>query len=160
MNKFCIYLMFFNLTYILETYEAGAHSCNSLNQLDRFLGNWIQEGDDGATTEKWKKVSDFSFEGIGKTLDRFGNETSNETLRLVEMSGNIFYIAKVSHNELPIAFKLIECDTQTFIFENKHHDFPQMLTYKFMSEDNLSVNVSAENERGFKLNFKRTQSEN
>ena len=48
-----------------------------------------------------------NIEGAGATRES-GSSTveTTETLRLVEMSGEVFYLAKTRQNPLPVAFKL------------------------------------------------------
>jgi hypothetical protein len=72
------------------------------------------------------------------------------------MAGEVFYIAKVAHNPLPIAFKLSECGEGLAVFTNPAHDFPRRLEYR-LAGDALSVQVSdgTEGGKGFTLNFKR-----
>ncbi|MEW6991134.1 DUF6265 family protein [Colwelliaceae bacterium 6441] len=78
---------------------------------------------------------------------------SSETLRLVEMSGEIFYIAKVKSNDSPIAFKLTNCTKNTAIFENSQHDFPKKINYKYKKNKGISVFVSGENGKGFLIEY-------
>jgi hypothetical protein len=70
------------------------------------------------------------------------------------MANAVFYIAKVSHNEYPVAFRLVECEDGWLVFANPTHDFPQRLEYRRVGEAGLQVNVSA-GSRGFTLDFRR-----
>ena len=79
-------------------------------------------------------------------------------LRLVEMAGGVFYISKVTHNELPVAFRLNECADGRFVFDNPAHDFPRRLEYLLAPDGRLTVNVSDGGEKGFSLNFARSSS--
>ena len=83
---------------------------------------------------------------------------SQESLRLVEMSGEVFYVAKVGHNDLPIAFKLTSGSDDRAVFENPQHDFPKRLEYR-LTEGRLVVTVSDGGTRGFTLDFTRTTEE-
>jgi hypothetical protein len=80
-----------------------------------------------------------------------------EELRLVEMDGGVFYVAKVSHNELPVAFRLVECGADRLVFANPAHDFPRRLEYDRQADGRLSVRVSDGASQGFTLVFVRTQ---
>ena len=129
------------------------NKCDSLEIVSWLLGEWISENSSGVTIENWEKVSVHSFEGFGKTINAGSNEVkSYETLRLVEMSGQIYYIAKVAHNELPIAFALTTCSDSTAVFENPDHDFPKKIDYKLQSHDRISVTVSSGDD-GFRIEF-------
>jgi hypothetical protein len=74
------------------------------------------------------------------------------------MQGAVFYLAKVKHNPLPIAFALVSCTNNSFRFENNNHDFPKQLDYKLLTPDSLQVDVSDGAGQGFVLNFKRQKS--
>ena len=102
-----------------------SQSCDSLESVEWITGEWIAEHEDVITREKWVKVSARSFEGVGGITRKTTGETSGETLRLVEMSGEIFFIAKVAQNPLPVAFKLTHCPAGVAVFENASHDFPK-----------------------------------
>ena len=68
-----------------------APGCESLDTLFWLIGEWASA--DGSSGETWSKASASTFEGAGQV----GTE---ESLRLVEMSGEVFYLAKVGHNAI------------------------------------------------------------
>ncbi|MBN1880511.1 hypothetical protein JW823_10405 [bacterium] len=122
-------------------------------------GDWISRQDDSFTIESWSRISPSTLEGTGRTEKIDEPQTiSSESLRIVIMSGIVFYIAKVAHNELPVAFRLTEASSDTLIFENPAHDFPTRISYTFTNKDRLSVRVSA-GDRGFVLEFTRMKAE-
>jgi hypothetical protein len=139
--------------------NANAQTCHSLEELEKMIGNWSFETETEIITESWIKISHHSFEGVGHSINKFSDERNTETLRLVEMSGDIFYIAKVSHNNLPVAFKLTSCTVKQFIFENPDHDFPQKLTYDFKSDHEIHVLVSGNSENDFLIKYMRMGNE-
>jgi len=135
--------------------SAKAETCSSLEELEVLLGEWQEKSEFSLTREEWRKVSMLSYEGVGATFDLNGVEQNRETLRLVEMSGEIFYIAKVAQNETPIAFKLTQCGEGFFVFENSSHDFPNKITYFFKDANKVKVAVSGGLESGFEINLVR-----
>ena len=80
---------------------------------------------------------------------------SSESLRIVEMSGEVFYLAKVGENDLPVAFKLTDCSETHAVFENAGHDFPRRLEYRLTGEERMIVRVSDGAENGFEMKFTR-----
>jgi hypothetical protein len=135
--------------------SASAVETNSLTGFDWLLGEWIADGNGKTTKEIWKKVSANTFEGSALLIDKItGEEKTTETLRLVCMSGEKYYIAKVGHNELPIAFKLVTEDGRTSVFENKSHDFPKRIEYRLVNGDSLNVTVGG-GEKNFTIMFKK-----
>ncbi|WP_323846106.1 DUF6265 family protein [Microbulbifer magnicolonia] len=136
---------------------ARAESCTSLDDLRWLLGHWTATDGGKRMTERWQRVSAQTFEGIGSSQGADA-DTDLELLRLAEMSGEIFYLAKVSHNELPVAFKLTDCSGSAAVFENPAHDFPRRLEYRLMAAGRLQVLVSGAGGKRFTLDFRRESS--
>jgi hypothetical protein len=143
------------LVTLLISSKINATNCTSLAELNWLLGAWQTQEQQRITTEKWTKSSDKTFEGAGKTAN------NHESLRLLEMSGEIFYLAKVSHNPVPVAFKLVHCpvseEGKRYIFENKQHDFPNTIEYQKISENSMLIKVSGKPEKSFTIQLHRVQ---
>lgn len=136
---------------------AFAGECNSLDSLSWLLGEWVAEGEKSAFRETWTSRSPTTWEGQGiQTSKAMPANASSEELRLVKMKDGVFYVAKVSHNPLPIAFRLNECEGARFAFVNPAHDFPRRIEYARQGEDQLRVRVSDGADGGFTLDFVRT----
>jgi hypothetical protein len=143
---------------LLAPGNALAQRCESLATIHWMLGTWQAEDDRTLTRESWSQVSPSTYEGLGEvTRKESGKDGEVETLRLVEMSGGIYFIAKVSHNELPVAFRAASCSDKVAVFENPEHDFPKQLAYRRAAVDRLVVEVSDGASRGFTLEFTRQQ---
>ena len=151
--------MFKHLFTILLLYvspDALSQPCQSLNSLQWMLGDWVADNDKAVTIESWRKVSAKTFEGFGESTNKSANKRQSiELLRLVEMNDELFYIAKPSQNNLPIAFKLTKCTNKSATFENADHDFPKKLEYSLATEDTLHVTVTGEQGKGFSISFIR-----
>ena len=141
-------------TLLLVSVKANANNCSSLNDFNWLIGKWQTQKERALITETWHKLSDNTFEGVGTTSN------SAESLRLLAMSGEIFYFAKVSHNPTPIAFKLIQCKDKSYIFENKLHDFPNKIAYRQISKTALQIIVSGKGEKSFSIQLYRRANEN
>ena len=138
------------------SFEANGQPCDTLEPLQWILGEWEAQGENLVTWESWDQVSPQTFEGSGRvTMKANGELRSEESIQLVEMSGEVFYLAKAAHNELPIAFKLTRCSGERAVFENQKHDFPRQLVYKRSGNDSLHVHVSDGGEKGFVLRFSK-----
>lgn len=132
--------------------------CDSIEVVAFLNGAWVSSAEHVLTRESWARVSPKTFEGSGEVMDRASGESrSAESLRIVEMSGQIFYVAKVDHNPLPVAFALSECSSGYVVFENAGHDFPKRIAYKRRGDDSLTVAVSDGAENGFSLHFGRAR---
>lgn len=135
---------------------AAASDCGTLNSLEWLLGEWIADGAKSTFRETWTARGPQTWEGRGAEASKADPaKSSTEELRLVEMAGGVFYVSKVTHNDLPVAFRLTECADGRFVFVNPAHDFPKRLDYLRDGADRLQVRVSDGAERGFTLDFVR-----
>ena len=135
---------------------AEAGECDGLDRLRWLLGDWTADGSKTSFHESWVEVAPHTFEGTGiERSNADGSVKGGEVLRLVEMAGGVFYLSKVTHNELPVAFRLGACSDGRFVFDNPAHDFPRRLEYLQGPDGRLTVSVSDGAEKGFALNFKR-----
>ncbi len=123
--------------------QSGVFHPDAQSPLVKFewlVGTWKQVGDETTVMETWKSVSPQTYEGRGVTSKQYPKLViMTEVLHIVAMGGDIFYIAKVEHNEFPVPFKLIEMENGQAIFENKTHDFPQRISYKLTIDGELDV---------------------
>ena len=147
------------LTMPIINFSQQLDPINDLSIFNWLSGTWEHKGDKSITIEKWEKISPSTFEGknyVRKINDQEPN--FSESLRILNMKGEVFYLAKVDHNEMPVPFRLISRSVDKFIFENKNHDFPKRITYTFYSPDSLTVNVRGienNNSKEFFLSFGR-----
>ncbi len=142
---------------LLACASAEAGACNSLEAARWLLGSWLADSGKRIVTETWIEASATTFEGAGITRARAdGNVVDGEALRLVAMADAVFYVAKVAHNDYPVAFRLTNCEPERLVFENPGHDFPRRLEYRRVGTDRMEVFVSDGAERGFRLDFRRS----
>lgn len=53
----------------------------------------------------------------------------------------IIFAADVPHNEHIVEFELKSKNDNSYRFENAEHDFPQYITYFFISSDTIEINL-------------------
>jgi len=158
--KSCFLILSLFLVCLATSACTTAITKGPLDRLDWLLGEWEADGGDTVTVEKWNRLSAQTYEGAGQSQPKNSDSVpSRESLRLVEMSGEIFYLAKVEHNELPVAFRLVECSNGRAVFENRGHDFPKRIDYRCVDESTLRVTVSDGGSRRFEIEFRRAPSE-
>ncbi|WP_100643723.1 DUF6265 family protein [Alteromonas facilis] len=150
----------FAVSVALSASGSAQSSCASLDLVEWIIGDWKTVSPKRTYHEHWQKISDSTYEGFSRVGSHDNTQTSFESLRLVEMASEVFYLAKVAENELPIAFKLILCDHNRVQFQNNKHDFPQSITYTLTSEGKLPVLVESENNKGFTLKFAHVKDPN
>jgi hypothetical protein len=128
-------------------------NCDSLQDLHWLQGSWQTEQGNVKIIEHWQQLDATTYTGSGVTRKLVdGSIISSESLRLLQMQDGVFYLAKVAHNPLPIAFKLTQCANGYARFENHDHDFPNQIEYHH-SNGALQVNISDGKDKGFKLSF-------
>ena len=150
MYRIQIYISIIIFAFAIDSFpQAG------LDDLGWLTGSWKRIAGTGFVFENWHKVSENTFEGVGlKVVD--DDTTVLERLRLEQFGAEIFYVAKVDHNELPVAFKLVKKSENQWVFENLAHDFPQRITYTRESDKAINVRVEKDNEgksEGFDVKF-------
>lgn len=139
--------------------RADAPPCSNLASVAWLLGTWHAESRDALITETWVTVSGTTYEGHGVTRSRAdGRLRDSEDLRLLEMGDGVFYVAKVAHNERPVAFRLTSCSDGKLVFENPAHDFPRRIEYRRVDDGRFEAHVSDGADRGFRLVFSRSPS--
>jgi len=143
---------------LLSALPVQGDDCSSLDPIRWLVGEWTTAGEGKQVLESWTAISPNTFEGLGAVRSgETGEFTETETLRLVAMSGSVYYIAKVPENDLPVPFEMTSCGEGLAVFRNPSHDFPKRLTYRLTGPDRMSVSVSGDREQGFTLNFHRRQ---
>lgn len=146
-------IAFFYLLLILVPYKGSAQPapCSSLKELHWLVGDWHSESEQQTVLESWQISSDRTLEGEGQTLTAKG--TFVESLRLLEMSQQVFFLAKTPGNHFPVPFKAEVCGPNYVKFENQQHDFPTSLEYRLKSNYGLHVKVRGSDGKGFDIHF-------
>ena len=104
---------------VLCSSNALGEDVQSLDSIRWILGDWTREKEKTVNRETWEDTGAGVFKGVGSVHSRAdGKVRSQESLLLVEMSGEVFYLAKVKQNPRPVAFKLTEFSPKHAVFEN------------------------------------------
>lgn len=138
------------------TAAAQATACADLAAAAWLAGTWLAERHDTLVTEAWAYATTTTLEGRGVARARAdGTLRDAEDLRLLAMGDGVFYVAKVAHNDFPVAFRMTACDDGHLVFENATHDFPRRIEYRRLDAARMEVHVSDGASRGFRLDFRR-----
>ncbi len=136
--------------------DNQSQGTQALDKIRWILGDWVQTGGQTTTRETWIEIDRIVFKGAGITTDSAtGAKQSEESLLLTEMSGRIYFFAKVDHNKYPVPFELTSSSATEAVFENADHDFPKKFEYRLDEMDALNVIVSDGGARSFTIGFKR-----
>lgn len=147
------YRLILGFVLFLGTGEVLA-SCSSLSKINWMLGQWQSSDSKTLQTEVWQKLDEQTYVGTGTVINK-GSEKKPfiESLRLLEMSNEVFYLAKTPQNSMPVAFKLVECNKKSAKFVNTKHDFPNSLHYHQAGANQLLVEVRSSQGKGFDIRF-------
>ncbi|HEY3251300.1 MAG TPA: DUF6265 family protein [Ignavibacteria bacterium] len=125
---------------------SDSQSKNSLDSLLWMVDSWVNADGETVSYEHWTKVNDSLFEGGSETIKN-GDTVFSEKLKLIARDDGIFYIADVSHNPVPVFFKLISSGNNFAVFENSSHDFPKKISY-MLEEGNLHAYIEGPSKNG------------
>ncbi len=137
-----------------ETKNVSEKIDAPLKKFEWLLGEWSNEVKGQMIGEYWSKTNDSLFQGNGfglKDLDTI----FKESLRIMLIDGEIYYVPTVSgqNDNQPVLFKVIEVAENSFVSENKSHDYPQIIRYKLETQSSLLATLEG------KLNGKETKRE-
>lgn len=111
----------------------------ALRPLKFLLGSWELKNQKGRLIETWSYTSPSELHGKSYRINLKGDTAILENVQIKLRDKNIFYIPIVTdQNEGKIVeFKLIASVGRKFVFENKMHDFPQLVIYVNKSKHEL-----------------------
>jgi hypothetical protein len=120
--------------------NAYASDCGDAAVAHWMLGNWQSKTAQSIVTENWLSAGGNSMTGLGTTVSLNGSVAGAsfvESLGVIQMAGEVFYLAKPQQNKVPVAFKLVECSDNYLKFANPLHDFPQTIEYRLHSPNRM-----------------------
>lgn len=116
---------------------------NQIKELAWLEGTWLNQTKDGLFTEQWTKVNDSVFTAVSAvTKDK--DTLFYETVVLDQKGDSLHYIVTTpkQNDAKPVSFTLKSFTANSYIFENKQHDFPQRITYTKVTNDSLIAEIS------------------
>ncbi len=123
-----------------------------IEQLEWLLGTWTNEIGNEFSQETWSKENDSTYTAFSFT--QVGEETVFAETMALEQKGEYLSLTVAVANEkeeLPVTFKFTSSENEQFTFENKNHDFPQLIIYTNPAKDSLRAwiegTVNGENKK-------------
>ena len=118
-------------------------SDEKLNPAQWILGSWEQQTDKGILTETWQRQNDSLFVGSCYFINQ-SDTLHTETILLDQRDDSITYSANVKgqNNEKAVPFTLTTANTNSLVFENLKHDYPQKIVYQKNKSNGLVVTIS------------------
>ena len=123
---------------VAATFAAGQKTnvITQISELTEMSGCWEMRDDSRnlLIIENWSPATGKSMVGLGQTF-KDGRKSDWEEMRIEQRPDGIFFVARPRENSEETSFKLIFSYVNEVIFENKEHDFPQRVIYKFDGDD-------------------------
>lgn len=145
------------LVLIISLFVVSAGYAQNLEKnFTKILGEWHFDVQDYLFLEIWEKVSPNTFEGKMYQIHfNSGDTLTSEHIRLVEASGEIYYVVfGAGNNDMPVPFKLTGLSDTNAVFENPAHDFPQKIEYLW-DGNKLTAYISAEGKKPAPFYFRK-----
>lgn len=123
--------------------SMGTRGNLQTNEAEWLVGTWENKTARGSIYESWTKVS--NTELVGKSYILKERDTVVfENVQLIRKNNLLTYIPTVNgqNNNQPVSFPLISKSENKLVFENKSHDFPQLISYTRISRDSLIAEIS------------------
>ena len=115
----------------------------SFNDLQQLEGKWTSS-QNVQFNEYWEIKSDTLMQGVGFSLQE--NDTAfKEELKIYYKEGIIYYAVKVDGSPQFVSFKLVEAKRNLWVFENKIHDYPNIIIYKLLDNNGLTATTTNSN---------------
>lgn len=116
---------------------------NDIEKAEWLIGTWENKTQKGSTYETWTKAGDKEFSGKSYSV-KDKDTIVFENIRIVQEDRKLFYIPTVKNQNdgLPVRFLAKTISENQLVFENTHHDFPQIITYKKITSDSLVAEIS------------------
>ena len=116
---------------------------DKLNPAQWIVGNWEQKTDKGILTESWQRLNDSVFVGSCYFINE-SDTLHRETMLLEQRADSITYSANVTgqNNDKAVPFTFTTANTNSLVFENPTHDYPQKIVYQKNKSNDLVVTVS------------------
>ncbi|MDF2932622.1 MAG: hypothetical protein K0R36_1953 [Chryseobacterium sp.] len=131
------------MVFIWVCYSCSTVPSNYIRKAQWLAGRWENRTSRGIVYESWKKSGKNELSGRSYSIK--GSDTLIlETIRIFEERGRLFYIPTVKDQNggSPVRFEAISVSSIRLIFENRFHDFPQVISYQKIGRDSLEAEIS------------------
>lgn len=128
------------LVFVALLGNIGLVKSQKFNDLNWLLGGWKMKQESVEFSEIWTKTDSCNYRGKGIGVS--GKDTIfYEEIQLQFLQDGIYYKVKSrgqNDNEF-VSFKLVNHGINTFVFENINHDFPSLIIYKRINDNQMEA---------------------
>lgn len=131
---------------VFVLFLAGCTSNDPYKKMNRLSGLWQMNTDEGTLYEEWSKQKGNAM--FGKSYMMNGTDSMVfERVELAKKDSGVYYIPMVKdqNQSRPVYFKMTSSSDTSFTFENKLHDFPQRIIYRFVGKDSIVARIEGDN---------------
>jgi hypothetical protein len=144
MNRLLLLLV---LPVALLAQDAPPAPVATLARLGWLAGQWRLERAGRVTDEHWMAPAGGVMLGMSRTVSK-GRVLEHEFLQIREgPGGDVFYVALPSRQK-ETAFKAVAQTDTDVVFENKEHDFPQVIGYSLKPDGSVVAYIEGPGKDG------------
>lgn len=116
---------------------------NHITKAGWLIGTWENKTPRGSIYETWNKETNNEFSGMSYLIKE-KDTIVFENIRLIQEQDGLFYIPTVKNQNggLPVRFTAKTISETQLVFENRQHDFPQIISYTKIHSDSLVAEIS------------------
>lgn len=128
---------------VVEASVAAPHVVEDVGWL---AGCWTNTAGERRMDEQWMAPAGGTMFGVSRTVAK-GRTVASEFLELRQEGTDVFYIARPS-GQAEARFRLIEAAPGRAVFENRAHDFPQVIRYTRNADGSLLAQIEGPGDTG------------
>ncbi len=149
-------VLFFALIAFCASCASDYNTVDPKLNIQKMMGKW--RVNNAEEFEEWYPSDGYPFKGAVYS----GEGAKKETITIEKVGTEIIYKAKVfdQNGGKTIGFKMINCNENEITFQNKEHDFPNTISYRFKNTNNIEALVSGARDQQpieMTLKFERVQ---
>jgi hypothetical protein len=122
--------------------QSQTFSENDFKSLQSLVGLWKMETSRGPLFEEWQLPAGNKFTGRSYKVKNTDTIVLERTELFLQGSKIIFSPVVTNQNQgQPVQFVLISNSDNRYTFENKAHDYPQRVIYRFVAKDSIYARI-------------------
>jgi hypothetical protein len=139
--------------------QQPVYSAREFKPLHGLTGLWKMDSQRGAIYEEWQVGEDGRLSGRSYKIKNSDTVVLENVI--ISLQGDaIFYtpVVQNQNNRQPVPFRLISCNNNRYVFENKEHDYPQRVIYDLVAPNDLRARIEGSKdgkEMGSDFNYVR-----
>jgi hypothetical protein len=142
-----IFITIFSV-FIFSVQDSFAQNDNCLDKFSWLKGTWKMQDKESAVVEEWSLEPLTAMKGKSYEV-RLGDTTITENATITCIGGEHVFtfhpiLKDLGDARQPVNFVLISEENNTFVFENKEHDFPQRVVYQNVSPNECHAWIEGE----------------